>query len=71
LLLEYENVLLETASKNMPHILCKYCYDLTKTFSSFYNNIRVLDEKDMGKKVLRIQLIDLYANILEDAFNCL
>jgi arginyl-tRNA synthetase len=25
----------------------------------------------MGKKVLRIQLIDLYANILEDAFNCL
>ncbi|MDR2411583.1 MAG: hypothetical protein LBD88_03225 [Candidatus Peribacteria bacterium] len=71
LLLDYKSVLLETAEKCMPHILCKYTFDLTKSFGIFYNNIRILDEKDESKKILRLKLVDLYASILKDAFSLL
>jgi arginyl-tRNA synthetase len=46
LLLNYKSVLIETAEKCMPHILCKYAFDLTKAFGSFYNNVRILDEEN-------------------------
>jgi arginyl-tRNA synthetase len=71
LFLDYENVLLETAEKNMPHILCKYIYDLTKSFSTFYNNVRVLDEENEEKKVLKLMLVDYYAKFLKDSFSLL
>ncbi|MDR0772477.1 MAG: hypothetical protein LBF15_05705 [Candidatus Peribacteria bacterium] len=71
LLLGYEDVLLETSFKNMPHILCKYAYDLTKAFSSFYNNIHILNEENEGKKLLRLKLVDEYARTLKDVFSLL
>jgi arginyl-tRNA synthetase len=71
LFLEYESVLIETVEKNMPHILCKYIYDLTKTFSNFYNNIRILDENDESKMISRLKLVDYYAKLLKDSFSLL
>jgi arginyl-tRNA synthetase len=71
LLLDYEGVLLETSLKNMPHILCKYAYDLTKAFSSFYNNIHILNEENEEKKLLRLKLVDEYARTLKDVFSLL
>jgi arginyl-tRNA synthetase len=71
LLLDYKSVLLETASKSMPHILCKYAYDLTKAFSSLYNNIHILNEENEDKKILRLKLVELYSVILKDAFSLL
>lgn len=68
---EYKATLEETAHKNMPHILCSYTYSLTKTFSSFYNNVHILNEEDNGKKNIRLKLIDAFCYTIKDAFEVL
>ena len=67
----YKEILENTASKNMPHILCKYAYDLTKSFNSFYNSVHILNETDDDKKYARLKLINLFTIILKDIFSIL
>jgi len=71
LLLDYENVLKETIIKNMPNILCNYAYNLTKAFSSFYNNVHILNEQDKNKQNLRILLVQSFTKTLKETFNLL
>jgi arginyl-tRNA synthetase len=40
-----------------PHVLCQYVYDMTKKFSSFYNNIQILSENDEQLKQSRLALL--------------
>lgn len=68
LLLEYEEVLKEAETKKLPSILCKYAYSLTKSFSVFYNNIHILDSENEAQKILRLQLVNLFAVTLKDVF---
>ena len=67
LLSDYENILKESAEKNMPHILCAYIFELTKAFNSFYNSIQILSETDLWKKKLRLLLVKLFSEILKEA----
>ncbi len=67
----YNEVLKEVAEKNMPHILCKYSYELTKAFNAFYNNVWILNEEDENKKILRLQLVNLFSLILKESFEIL
>jgi len=67
----YREVLEETVNKNMPHILCAYSYSITKSFSSFYNNVHILNEEDENKKIIRLKLIDAFSYIIKDAFEVL
>ncbi|MDD3646316.1 MAG: arginine--tRNA ligase [Candidatus Gracilibacteria bacterium] len=67
----YREVLVDTFNKNMPHILCKYAYDLTKTFNSFYNAVHILNEDDFEKKILRLKMVKLFTITLKDAFSIL
>ena len=55
----------------MPHHLCAYTYDLTKRFSSFYNSVHILNEEDEDKKIIRLQLIDMFSEILKNSFKIL
>lgn len=71
LLSNYKNILLETAEKNMPHILCNYIFELTKSFNSFYNSVNILSEENNLNKNLRIFLVDLFKNTLKDCFDIL
>lgn len=71
LLLNYKNILIETASKNMPHILCNYIFELTKAFSSLYNNVNILSEVDAEKRNLRLMLVDFFSKVLKDCFDIL
>jgi len=71
MLLNYNKVLDETLQKNMPSILCSYAYSLTKSFSSFYNNVHILNEEDENKQYLRILLIKEFTKILKESFNLL
>lgn len=70
-LLDYKNILEETASKDMPHLLCQYIYNLTKIFSTFYSNIHILNEENEDKKILRLKLVDMFAKTLKDSFSIL
>ncbi|MCT4617132.1 MAG: arginine--tRNA ligase [Candidatus Gracilibacteria bacterium] len=42
MIFEYEQVILDTAKNNTPHLVAAYAYNLTKTFNSFYNNVKIL-----------------------------
>jgi arginyl-tRNA synthetase len=55
----------------MPHHLCKYAFTLTKAFSSFYNAVHILNEADESKKMIRLQLVDLFAKTLKETFGLL
>ena len=70
-LLNFKNVLLEAADKNMPHVLCAYSYDLTKKFNSFYNNIHILNETDEDLKFLRLSLVKKFSETIKDCFSIL
>lgn len=67
----YYEVLENTAKTNSPHILCKYSYELTKTFNNFYNNVHILNEKNEDKKIIRLKLIDLFSKTLKNSFELL
>lgn len=67
----YKEVLIETSTKNAPHILCKYAYDLTKSFNSFYNSVHILNETDVEKKYARLKLLNLFLLTIKDSFNLL
>jgi len=71
ILSNYTDILEKTAKFNMPHYLCNYAYDLTKTFSSFYNNVQILRESDENKKICRLKLVELYSLVLKDSFKIL
>jgi len=68
---DFKDILLETSSKNMPHILASYCYDLTKTFNSFYNNVSVLNEVDIDLLNLRLALVYSFSEVLKESFTLL
>ena len=67
----YNEILEKTSKTNMPHHLCNYIYNLTKTFNSFYNNIHILNEEEEDKKMIRLKLISLFWTILKDWFEIL
>lgn len=64
----YFFILEKTAITAMPHHLCAYAYDLTKTFNAFYNNVPVLNETDESKKIIRLKLVKLFSLVIKDCF---
>jgi len=68
LICDYKNILFEVTDDHMPHILCKYVYELTKKFNSFYNSVHILNEADENKKNARLKLIFIFSFILKDVF---
>lgn len=70
-LADFENILLETIEKNMPHILCSYVFDLTKAFNSLYNLVNILSLEDEKSKNLKLLLVDLFAKTIKKSFEIL
>lgn len=67
-MLRYKEILNLTIERNMPHILCEYSYNLTKSFNSFYNSIHILSEKDEDIKNIRLYLVLVYVLLIKDCF---
>jgi len=53
-----------------PHILCHYLLDLTSTFNVFYQNCRVIDEKEKASDS-RIALVESTSIVLKKGLNLL
>jgi len=70
-ILEYEEVLKETHGTLLIHNLTKYIYNLTKIFSSFYNNCHILSESNINLVKFRLKLVSFYIEIMKDAFEIL
>jgi arginyl-tRNA synthetase len=70
-ILDFKNIIDDMSRDYYPHVLCQYAYDLTKKFSSFYNNISILSETDETLRSSRLALLAGFSKVLEESFEIL
>ena len=64
LLMNYPSVIRTAAEAYSPALVANYIYDLVKTFNSFYQQVTILAEEDLGKRNLRLQLCSKIAKVI-------
>ncbi len=69
--LELPSVIAESAASYDPSHLANYCYDLTKSYSSWYNNHPVLNEEQTAIRTMRLALSALCARNLRTGMGLL
>jgi len=67
----YPEVIQQAAANHSPAIIANYTYDLVKEFNSFYQNVSILGEEDLDKKIIRVQLSKKVSDIIKSAFSLL
>ena len=58
----------QAATNYSPAIIANYTYDLVKEFNSFYQNVSILGEENLEKKIFRVQLSKKVADTIKQAF---
>lgn len=64
----FPEIIQQAATNYSPAIIANYTYDLVKEFNSFYQNVSILGEENIDKKVFRVQLAHKVAEIIKSAF---
>lgn len=64
----YPETVQQAAANYSPAIIANYTYDLVKVFNSFYQNVSILGEENLDKKVFRVQLAQKVAETIKTAF---
>ena len=59
------------AHTHSPALIANYTYELVKEFNSFYQNVSILGEENIDKKVFRVQLSKKVADTIKLAFQLL
>ncbi|MFL3661791.1 MAG: arginine--tRNA ligase [Polaribacter sp.] len=67
----YPATIQQAAINYSPALIANYTYDLVKEFNSFYQNVSILGEEDLDKKVFRVQLAQKVADTIKSAFSLL
>ncbi len=64
--------IIQNAAENLsPALVANYTYDLVKEFNSFYQNVSILGEDNLDKKVFRVQLSNSVSQVIKNAFGLL
>jgi arginyl-tRNA synthetase len=71
LLTNYQDTLSRAAEEYAPSLVANYCYDLAKTFNSFYGELTVMNEEDQSVKLMRLALIKAVADTLKKGMKLL
>ena len=71
ILSRFKDVCFNAFDEIAPHKICQYIYEVTDTFSTFYNSVKILSEEDEQKKRSYIALIDYTKNVLLAAIDIL
>lgn len=71
LLLEYEYILKVSFESFKPNYLATYLLDITKAFSSFYNNCPILSVDSEDLKKSRLKLVEVTLKFLEQGLSVL
>ncbi len=71
LLTNYQSILAKAAEGYAPSLMANYCYDLAKTFNSFYAELTVLNEENGDTKLMRLVLIKAVADTLKNGMKLL
>ena len=67
----YPEIIQQAANNHSPALIANYTYDLVKEFNSFYQNVSILGEENLEKKILRVQLSKKVSDIIKSAFSLL
>jgi arginyl-tRNA synthetase len=70
-LLRFPEALQAAASEYLPHYLTNYLWDLTKTFSGFFEHCPVLKAESVSLRNSRLLLVDLTARIVRQTLELL
>ena len=68
LLLQYPSVVIDAASKRLPHKIASYAYGLAGAFHSFYNNNKIISD-DLEKTYELLTVSKAVGIVLKDALN--
>ncbi len=68
---QYPNILEEAASEHEPSKVAIYCYNLAKTFSSFYTEHSITNAENDEKRELRLQIAMLSSSVIKNGMNLL
>ncbi len=67
----YPDVIQNAAANYSPALIANYTYELVKEFNSFYQQVSILGETDLDKKIFRVQLSKTVGNTIKSAFKLL
>ncbi|MCB4806638.1 arginine--tRNA ligase [Tamlana sp. 62-3] len=67
----FPEVVQNAAQNHSPALVANYTYDLVKEFNSFYQNVSILGADNEQEKVFRVQLSQVVANTIKNAFGLL
>ena len=67
----FPDVIQSAAENHSPALIANYTYDLVKEFNSFYQNVSILGEDNVDKKIFRVQLSKTVGNVIKNAFGLL
>ena len=67
----FAEVIQNAADSHSPALVANYTYDLVKEFNSFYQQVSILGEENLDKKVFRVQLSKSVGNTIKNAFQLL
>jgi arginyl-tRNA synthetase len=67
----YPDTIQQAAANYSPALIANYTYDLVKEFNSFYQNVSILGEEEVNKKIFRVQLAKKVADTIKSAFSLL
>ncbi len=68
---QFPEVIQSAAANHSPALIANYTYDLVKEFNSFYQQVSILGEQDLNKKIFRVQLSKSVAHTIKNAFQLL
>ncbi|HET9678658.1 MAG TPA: arginine--tRNA ligase [Buchnera sp. (in: enterobacteria)] len=64
-ILQFEETLKKSIINGYPHIICSYLYDLSVTYSNFYENYNILLEKNKKIRISRLRISSLTSKVLK------
>ena len=67
----FPEVIQNAAENHSPALVANYTYELVKEFNSFYQNVSILGEENLDKKVFRVQLSKKVSDTIKLAFGLL
>ena len=70
-LIKFNEVIELSFRDRAPHKICEYIYELSNNFNRFYNDTRIVSEKNEAKKGSWLSLINLVKNVLEQCLDLL
>lgn len=69
--IKYEDILLSAYKNYDVSIICKYIYELSNDFNSFYHDHNIINEQDTNKRNLYIIVCNITDKLIRDALSIL